>query len=333
MYGIFYKRICRVAGIPADLYELPENAYGDSKNNADNACYDTSEYDAIKGLQNISPCQYSKCILFSYHTANRWFTCDCCCVSRCTGLHIESSFLPIGSQFVGRRRRIKAEQKHSWNLFQNSTGKLIEEIDLRLDWIISLLCYSILSQKLGVPVEGKVRVQLNLRVQQTKYIVSLKNFRSIMFPIIWVEEVRTFHRQLFMFSNIIILTGIDSIAGCCRIDSIHSSLDLFGHRIRTGIVAHHVVQHDSGRFIYADVRFRSRLQKFRFQFGSDRRNTGDGSSLDSSRQQLSHPASTPHHDASPPTRQLHTTKSEQQQRNWPVAVNTILSIAPKANIV
>lgn len=46
-------------GIPADLYELPENAYGDAKNNPNNTCFDTSDYDAIKGLQNISPCQYS----------------------------------------------------------------------------------------------------------------------------------------------------------------------------------------------------------------------------------------------------------------------------------
>lgn len=54
-----------IIGIPADLYELPENAYGDSKNNANNSCYDTNDYEAIKGLQNISPCQYSKFLTFS----------------------------------------------------------------------------------------------------------------------------------------------------------------------------------------------------------------------------------------------------------------------------
>lgn len=39
---------------------LPENAYGDAKNNKNNSCYDIDGYDAIKGLQNISPCQYGK---------------------------------------------------------------------------------------------------------------------------------------------------------------------------------------------------------------------------------------------------------------------------------
>lgn len=52
----FYFR----TGIPADFYGTPENIYGDSDSNADNACYDTEDYKAPKGLQNISPCQYSK---------------------------------------------------------------------------------------------------------------------------------------------------------------------------------------------------------------------------------------------------------------------------------
>lgn len=53
-------------GIPADLYELPENAYGDAKNNPNNSCFDSSDYDAIKGLQNISPCQYSMLKTIAY---------------------------------------------------------------------------------------------------------------------------------------------------------------------------------------------------------------------------------------------------------------------------
>lgn len=55
------ENVCFLStGIPADLFELPENAYGDAKNNPHNACFDSNDYDAIKGLQNISPCQYSK---------------------------------------------------------------------------------------------------------------------------------------------------------------------------------------------------------------------------------------------------------------------------------
>lgn len=34
-----------------------------------------------------------------------------------------------------------------------------------------------------------MRIQLNLRVEQAKHINSVKNFRDIVFPIVWVEEV------------------------------------------------------------------------------------------------------------------------------------------------
>lgn len=43
------------------MYSTPDNIYGDSVTNPDNSCYDTEDYKAPKGLQNISPCQYSKC--------------------------------------------------------------------------------------------------------------------------------------------------------------------------------------------------------------------------------------------------------------------------------
>lgn len=44
---------------------MPENAYGDSKSNPDNECFDTRDYNAIKGLQNISPCQYGAPVYMS----------------------------------------------------------------------------------------------------------------------------------------------------------------------------------------------------------------------------------------------------------------------------
>lgn len=51
-----------ILGIPADYYSTPINIYGDSANNPNNSCFDTEDYKAPRGLQNISPCQYSKYI-------------------------------------------------------------------------------------------------------------------------------------------------------------------------------------------------------------------------------------------------------------------------------
>jgi scavenger receptor class B, member 1 len=45
-------------GIDADLYVLPEDAYGGE--NKDNQCFNQQDYKAVKGLQNISPCQYGE---------------------------------------------------------------------------------------------------------------------------------------------------------------------------------------------------------------------------------------------------------------------------------
>lgn len=43
-------------------------------------------------------------------------------------------------------------------------------------------------QRLGVPLEARVKVQLNLKVEQSS-IYPTSNFRSITFPIMWLEEV------------------------------------------------------------------------------------------------------------------------------------------------
>lgn len=50
-------------------------------------------------------------------------------------------------------------------------------------------------KSIGVPLEGKVRVQLNLKVEQALHIETVKNFRDFVFPIMWVEEVSP--RNLF----------------------------------------------------------------------------------------------------------------------------------------
>lgn len=44
--------------------------------------------------------------------------------------------------------------------------------------------------KIGVPLEGKVRLQVNLKVERAKDIWTVSNFPSIYFPIMWLEEVR-----------------------------------------------------------------------------------------------------------------------------------------------
>lgn len=43
-------------------------------------------------------------------------------------------------------------------------------------------------QKLGVPIEGKVRVQVNLKVERQPNIGVVANFPDIVFPIMWIEE-------------------------------------------------------------------------------------------------------------------------------------------------
>ncbi|CRL06895.1 CLUMA_CG019504, isoform A [Clunio marinus] len=48
--------------------------------------------------------------------------------------------------------------------------------------------YFKIQPKLGVPVEGKVRVQLNLKVDHTPNIQAVEKFRDFMFPIMWLEE-------------------------------------------------------------------------------------------------------------------------------------------------
>jgi hypothetical protein len=70
------------------LYLLPEDAYGSG--NKENECYDAPDYKAVKGLQNISPCQYGKLICYKAQIA---LTLEI--YSRGSCLHIKSTFLSI----------------------------------------------------------------------------------------------------------------------------------------------------------------------------------------------------------------------------------------------
>ncbi|GBP09157.1 hypothetical protein EVAR_101498_1 [Eumeta japonica] len=91
-----YDKIC------AGLYPLQ---YEKGVTKDENHCFDTRDYDAIKGLQNISPCQYGAPVYLS------------------------------NPHFI----KLMAACWHRW-------------------------------KKLGVPLEGKVRIQLNLKVTQARDI-------------------------------------------------------------------------------------------------------------------------------------------------------------------
>ncbi|EFN79837.1 Scavenger receptor class B member 1 [Harpegnathos saltator] len=48
--------------------------------------------------------------------------------------------------------------------------------------------YAKIQPKLGVPLEAKIRVQANLKVERQPNIAAVANFPDIMFPIMWAEE-------------------------------------------------------------------------------------------------------------------------------------------------
>ncbi|XP_075161987.1 scavenger receptor class B member debris buster isoform X1 [Haematobia irritans] len=151
MVYVYDKDLCRVIplkyekgvekdGIDADLFKLTENSYGDATNNPENKCYDTKDYKAIKGLQNISPCQYGAPV---YLSNPHFFQADPELLETVEGLTPNAD-------------------KHQ--------------------------TYFKIQPKLGVPLEGKVRIQLNLRVTQAKHIFPVKDFRNFIFPVMWLEE-------------------------------------------------------------------------------------------------------------------------------------------------
>ncbi|XP_055688318.1 lysosome membrane protein 2 [Lutzomyia longipalpis] len=148
---VYDKDICRTLpliyrgpvvkdGLDADLYTMPDDVYGDAKSNSNNSCFDTEDYAATRGLQNISPCQYGAPVYISH--------------------------------------------PH----FMESDPTLLDSVDgLSPDKELHGSYFKI-QPKLGVPLEGKIRVQLNLKVEKSIHIQSVKNFRDFVFPIMWLEE-------------------------------------------------------------------------------------------------------------------------------------------------
>uniref|UniRef100_A0A1A9W4M7 Scavenger receptor class B member 1 n=1 Tax=Glossina brevipalpis TaxID=37001 RepID=A0A1A9W4M7_9MUSC len=148
---VYDKDLCRVIplkyshgvkkdGIHADLYYLPEDSYGDSQHNPENRCFDTRDYKPIKGLQNISPCQYGAPVYLS-----------------------NPHFYQSDAQLLDTVEGLKPRKERHETYFK-------------------------IQPKLGVPLEGKVRIQLNLRVTQAKDVFAVRNFRTFNFPIMWLEE-------------------------------------------------------------------------------------------------------------------------------------------------
>lgn len=72
--------------------------------------------------------------------------------------------------------------------FYKADSKLLDAIDgLKPDKKLHETYFKI-QPKLGVPIEGKVRVQLNLKVERQPNVAVVANFPDIVFPIMWLEE-------------------------------------------------------------------------------------------------------------------------------------------------
>ncbi|XP_015586555.1 scavenger receptor class B member 1 [Cephus cinctus] len=151
---IWDKDLCRVlplqyrgpsekTGIKADLYTPSDTIFDPpSATTPDNECFcpDNPKDCPLKGLQDISPCQYSAPVYISFP---HFYKADPRLLDAVSGLK------PV--------------------------PKLHET-------------YFKIQPKLGVPVEGKVRVQLNLKVERQANIGVVANFPDIVFPIMWLEE-------------------------------------------------------------------------------------------------------------------------------------------------
>ncbi|XP_014231233.1 scavenger receptor class B member 1 isoform X1 [Trichogramma pretiosum] len=152
--NVWDKDLCRVlplkyrgpsskTGIRADLYTPADTVFDPpSEETPDNECFCPDDPGSCppRGLQNISPCQYSAPVYLSF--------------------------------------------PH----FYKADPKLLDAVDgLKPEPELHETYFKI-QPKLGVPVEGKVRVQLNLKVEHQPDISAVANFSDIVFPIMWLEE-------------------------------------------------------------------------------------------------------------------------------------------------
>ncbi|XP_046980078.1 scavenger receptor class B member 1 [Schistocerca americana] len=149
---VYDKDLCRVLplrfthmtakdGIEAGYYVPPDDVFEAPDKKPDNRCFCPASDGSCppRGLQNISPCQYSAPVYLSFP-------------------HFYKADPSLLEAVVG----LKPEKDKHETFFK-------------------------IQPKLGVPVEGEVRVQLNLRTERSSTSV-VSNFPSITFPIIWLEE-------------------------------------------------------------------------------------------------------------------------------------------------
>ncbi|XP_058793511.1 scavenger receptor class B member 1 [Phymastichus coffea] len=151
---VYDKDLCRIlplkyrgptskSGVKADLYTPTDTVFDPpSDETPDNECFcpDNPKSCPPRGLQNISPCQYSAPVYLSF--------------------------------------------PH----FYKADPKLLDAVDGLNPMPELHETFFKIQPKLGVPVEGKVRVQLNLKVEHQPQITAVSNFTDIVFPIMWLEE-------------------------------------------------------------------------------------------------------------------------------------------------
>ncbi|XP_051154988.1 scavenger receptor class B member 1 [Leptopilina boulardi] len=151
---VWDKDLCRILpieyrgpsdkdGIRADLYTPADNVFDPPSNKTpDNECFCPEDPSTCppKGLQDISPCQYSAPVYLSYP---HFYKADPKLMNAISGMNPKKEL--HGTYFK-------------------------------------------IQPKLGVPLEGKVRLQLNLKVEHQPNIRAVSKFPDIVFPIMWVEE-------------------------------------------------------------------------------------------------------------------------------------------------
>ncbi|XP_050685744.1 scavenger receptor class B member 1 [Leptidea sinapis] len=137
-----YRKDVRKHGILAGLYTPPESTFEAADINPENRCYCENEKCPLRGLQNISPCQYNAPVYLSYP---HFHDADPTLMNHVEGLKPD-------------------REKHE--------------------------SYFMIQPKLGVPLEGKIRVQLNLKVDRAANIRinNIHKFPDMVFPIMWLEE-------------------------------------------------------------------------------------------------------------------------------------------------
>ncbi|XP_050524925.1 scavenger receptor class B member 1 [Daktulosphaira vitifoliae] len=91
-----------------------------------------------------------------------------------------------GLQYIGPCQ-FNAPVYLSFPHFYNADPKLLEDVEGLQPDQEKHETFMKIQQRLGVPLEARVKVQLNLKVEQSN-IYPTSNFRSIVFPIMWLEE-------------------------------------------------------------------------------------------------------------------------------------------------